>query len=89
MTLENDADAQALFKQAETIFNERDVKMMPLYAVHDSPGEGILDYAAVLGADAVLLGPPRRGAIHRTLSGDIVEEVARNLPESIPLLIHA
>ncbi len=63
--------------------------MMPIYVVHDSASEVILDYAALLGADAVIMGISRRNAFRRRLEGDVVREVARFIPESIPLIIHA
>jgi nucleotide-binding universal stress UspA family protein len=89
MTLASDKDAQAIFANARRMCDEANVPMVQLYAVHDSPAELILDHAATLGADAVLMGVSKRGALWKTLRGDVLQEVIEYLPESIPLLIHA
>jgi amino acid transporter/nucleotide-binding universal stress UspA family protein len=89
MTLGNDKEAQKVFADARKLCDAANVPMVPLYAVHDSPAELILDHAATLGADAVLMGVSQRGAVWKTLRGDVLQEVINYLPESIPLLIHA
>jgi amino acid transporter len=89
MTLERDKDAQKVFSDAEEIFKKAGVTVVPIYTVHDSVADVILDYAAVLGVDAVLMGFTGRSAISRVLAGDVIEEVTKFLPESIPLLIYA
>ncbi len=89
MTLSNDKEAKKIFEDARKLCDAAGVPMVPLYAVHDSPAELILDHAATLGADAVLMGVSQRGALWKTLRGDVLQEVINYLPESIPLLIHA
>lgn len=89
MTLANDQEAKKIFEDARKLCDAAGVPMVPLYAVHDSPAELILDHAATLGADAVLMGVSQRGALWKTLRGDVLQEVINYLPESIPLLIHA
>jgi amino acid transporter/nucleotide-binding universal stress UspA family protein len=89
MTLASDKDAQAIFANARRMCDTANVPMVQLYAVHDSPAELILDHAATLGVDAVLMGVSKRGALWKTLRGDVLQEVIEYLPESIPLLIHA
>jgi len=89
MTLANDKDAQRIFAEVKKECDAAGVPMVPLYAVHDSPAELILDHAATLGVDAVLMGVSKRGALWKTLRGDVLQEVITYLPQSIPLLIHA
>jgi amino acid transporter/nucleotide-binding universal stress UspA family protein len=89
MTLENDKEAQGVFEEARRICDKQDVPMVPLYAVYDSPAELILDQAATMGVDAVIMGVSKRGALWKTLKGDVLQEVVNYLPDSIPLLIHA
>jgi len=89
MTLANDKEAQTIFAEARKLCDAAGVPMVPLYAVHDSPAELILDHAATLGVDAVLMGVSQRGALWKTLKGDVLQEVINYLPQSIPLLIHA
>ena len=89
MTLANDPEAQQVFLEAKNTCEAAGVPMLPLYAVHDSAADLIVDHAATLGVDAVIMGVSRRGALWRTLRGDVIQEVVAHLPESIPLLIHA
>jgi amino acid transporter/nucleotide-binding universal stress UspA family protein len=89
MTLANDKEAQRVFSVAKELCDKAGVPMVKLYAVHDSPAELILDHAATLGVDAVLMGVSQRGALWKTLRGDVLQEVINYLPQSIPLLIHA
>ncbi len=64
------------------------VPVMPVYAVSESPAATILDLSATLGVDILMLGAPHRQSLVLLLKGDIVTEVARNLPENIQLVIH-
>jgi nucleotide-binding universal stress UspA family protein len=41
-----------------------------------------------LGVDILILGTPHRGAVVRLLKGNLVTEVAHNLPVNIQLLIY-
>jgi hypothetical protein len=36
----------------------------------------------------LMLGAPRRSAMARFLEGDVVAEVARDLPDNIQIIIH-
>lgn len=89
MTLENDPEARRIFDEARKIADDNGVPMVPIYMVHDSTAEMILDNAATMGVDAVLMGVSQRGALWNMLRGDILQEVIRFLPQNIPLLIHA
>jgi nucleotide-binding universal stress UspA family protein len=65
------------------------VTVLPVYAVSDNPAATILDITATLGVDMLMLGAPHRSALAKLLSGDVVTEVARNLPDNIQLIIHS
>jgi hypothetical protein len=41
------------------------------------------------GADMLLLGTTRRGALWKAMKGDVIQTVAEQLPESVGLVIHA
>jgi nucleotide-binding universal stress UspA family protein len=64
------------------------VNVVPVFAVSDSPAGTILDIAATLGVDFLMLGAPHRHSLVKLLQGDVVTEVAKNLPENIQLVIH-
>jgi nucleotide-binding universal stress UspA family protein len=89
MTLERDREALAILQEADNICNQAGVKLFPMYVVHDSPAEIILDYAATYGVDALVMGVSRRGPVWRTFHGDVMREVMQYLPENIPLIIHS
>ncbi|MBC8094537.1 MAG: amino acid permease [Akkermansiaceae bacterium] len=65
------------------------VTVIPLYTVSDNPAATIIDLAATLGIDVLMLGAPHRTALAKLLQGDVVTEVARQLPENIQLVIHS
>jgi amino acid transporter len=67
---------------------ENDVPVVPVYMVSENPAGTILDLAATLGVDILVLGTPHRSAVARLLKGNLVTEVAHNLPENIQLLIY-
>jgi len=64
------------------------VKVVPLYAVSDDPAITILDMAATIGVDILMLGASHRQTLAHLLRGNVVTEVAKNLPENIQLVIH-
>ena len=55
----------------------------------DGRPDAILDMAVTHGANMVLLGLTRRGALWKAIKGDVIQAVAEHLPEDIGLLIHA
>ena len=67
---------------------ENNVTIIPLYSVSDNPAATILDLSATLGIDILMLGTPHRHALIQLLKGNVVTEVARNLPENIRLIIY-
>ena len=68
---------------------ETGVCVQPIYAVSSDPAGTIVDIAATLGADCVLLGSSHREKLARLLKGNVIERVANQLPESIELIIHS
>lgn len=67
---------------------ENEVTVVPVYMVSENPAGTILDLAATLGVDMLILGSPHRSAVVRLLKGNVVTEVAHNLPENIQLVIY-
>ena len=65
------------------------VCVQPVYAESTDPAGTIVDVAATLGADIVMLGSSHRAAMARLLKGNVIERVASNLPENIELVIHS
>ncbi len=67
---------------------QNNVQVIPLYAVSEDPAATILDLSATLGIDLLILGSPHRNKLVSLLKGNVVTQVAHNLPESIQLLIY-
>jgi amino acid transporter len=89
MSLEEDDEARHAFMLAAAECRKEGVQMVPIYVTSPDVPYAILDFAATYNASAVLMGVSRQGALLRALKGDVLSEVADNLPEDIPLLIHA
>ena len=45
--------------------------------------------AVTHGVDTLILGATQRGALWHAMKGDVLQEVAKYLPERIDLVIHA
>jgi amino acid transporter/nucleotide-binding universal stress UspA family protein len=80
-----DEEAQAVFQAVRFIAG--DVEVVTIYAVSDDTAWTILDNAAIAGADMLILGQSRRGALTRMLRGNLLQQLAANLPEEIRLVI--
>jgi nucleotide-binding universal stress UspA family protein len=61
---------------------------MPVYVLAENPASTIMDVAATLGVDMLILGGTHRQSLVRLLKGNVVGQVARGLPENIQLVIH-
>jgi nucleotide-binding universal stress UspA family protein len=64
------------------------VAVVPVFMISDNPAGTILDMAATLGVDMLMLGSPHRRTLVSLLKGNIVTEVAAKLPDNIQLIIH-
>jgi len=82
---EDDAEAQELFHAVRGI--SQGVDVMTIYAVSNEPAWIILDNAALAGVDMLLLGHSRRNTLTRLLRGDLLNQIATNLPEETRLVI--
>lgn len=88
-TLEEDEPAKALFDRMREQAAAAGVPLRLLYGVSDDIPYAILDMAVTHGADLLLMGTTRRGALWKFMKGDVIQAVAEQLPEGIGLLIHA
>jgi amino acid transporter len=88
-TLAEDNQAQELFERVRKQAHEAGVPLRLLYGVARDIPDAILDMAVTHGADLLLLGTTRRGALWKAMKGDVIQTVAEQLPERVGLLIHA
>lgn len=89
MTLEEDQEAQRVFAGFDKTCKAGGVPMVPIYVVSRDVADTILDFAATYDVKALLMGVSRQGTLLRALKGDVLTRVADQLPQDIPLLIHA
>jgi len=67
---------------------EAGVCVFPVFTVSDDPAATIVDLAATLGVDILMVGSTNRNSLLSLLKGNVVTKVAKNLPENIQLIIH-
>ena len=83
------AIAAAIMSLLLKLGQEVGVDVLPVYAVSTNPAATILDLTATLGVDFLMLGASHRLSMVRLLKGNVIEEVAKGLPEDIQLIIHS
>ncbi|HEU5124365.1 MAG TPA: amino acid permease [Verrucomicrobiae bacterium] len=86
---QDDPQASTIMYGMLELGRSSNVTVIPLFTVSDDPAATIIDLAATLGIDVLMLGAPHRTALAKLLQGDVVTEVARHLPENIQLVIHS
>jgi nucleotide-binding universal stress UspA family protein len=86
---QNDRQAAEIMYGMFDLAQGTGVSVLPVYAISDNPAATILDITATLGVDMLMLGAPHRSAMTKLLRGDVVTEVASNLPDNIQLVIHS
>jgi amino acid transporter/nucleotide-binding universal stress UspA family protein len=84
----NDPEATAIFNAARGLGRERGVQVMPVYTTSDDPAPIILDLAATLGVEYLIMGGTHRSRIVNLLKGNVIGRVAHELPSNIRLLIY-
>src|SRR2546423_1135063 len=84
---QNDPEANAIMSLIMKLGAERDVCVIPVYAVSQDAASTIVDLAATMGVDYLVLGASQRTAMAKLLRGSVATNVAQQLPETIQLLI--
>ncbi len=86
---QDDTQATKIITHVLEMGRQNDVPVVPVYSVSEDPAATILDLSATLGVDFLMLGSSHRRALTSLLKGNVVHEVAKNLPENIQLIIHS
>jgi amino acid transporter/nucleotide-binding universal stress UspA family protein len=84
---QDDPEACAIMSLMLKLGVERNVSVLPVYAVSEDAATTILDLSATLGVDYLLIGASQRNALTHLLRGSVVTTVAEQLPDSIQLVI--
>jgi amino acid transporter/nucleotide-binding universal stress UspA family protein len=86
---QDDAHASKIMYSMIKLGQEIGVPVLPVFVVSDNPAATILDISATIGADVLMLGSSHRTRLVHLLKGNVITEVAKNLPENIQLVIHS
>ncbi len=84
---QDDPEANAIMSLMLKLGEERGVCVLPVYAVSENAAGTILDLAATMGVDYLIIGASQRTALTHLLRGSVVTSVAAQLPEDIRLVI--
>jgi len=84
---QDDAEANAIMSLMLKLGAERDICVLPVYAVSQDAAATIVDLSATMGIDFLVIGATQRTALANLLRGSVVTNVAQQLPDSIQLLI--
>src|SRR6266496_4921793 len=85
---QDDPEANAIMCSMRKLGSERDINVVPLYAVSQDAPTTIVDLAATMGMDFLVIGASQRPAMVKLLRGSVATNVAQQLPESIHLMIY-
>src|SRR5438445_998287 len=84
---QNDPEANAIMSLMMKLGTERNVCVIPVYAVSQDAAATIVDLSATMGVDYLVIGATQRTALANLLRGSVVTNVAQHLPDTIQLLI--
>ena len=84
---QEDPEANAIMSLMLKLGAERGISVLPVYAVSEDASMTILDLAATLGVDFLVIGASQRTGMTKLLRGSVATNVAQQLPESIHLVI--
>ena len=84
---QDDPEANAIMSLTCKLGSERDLNVVPLYAVSQDAAATIVDLAATMGVDFLIIGASQRTALAKLLRGSVATNVVQQLPDSIHLLI--
>ena len=85
---QDDPEANAIMSFMLKLGSERGVCVLPVYAVSEDASTTILDLSATLGVDFLMLGTSHRTTLASLLRGNVVTNIAAQLPDSIRLIIY-
>ena len=84
---QDDPEANAIMSLMLKLGADRDVCVVPVYAVSQDASATIVDLSATMGIDFLVIGATQRTALANLLRGSVATNVAQQLPDSIQLLI--
>lgn len=84
--LDDDRDAQEALGTIMVMGRDAGVPVIPIYVTSTEVPAEILDYTVTFGCDTLIMGKSRRSLFSRKVVGDVLGEVARQLPDEVSLI---
>jgi amino acid transporter/nucleotide-binding universal stress UspA family protein len=84
---QDDPEATAIMTMMMKLGAERDICVLPVYAVSEDAVATILDLSATMGVEYLIIGASQRTAMAKLLRGSVATNVAQQLPVTIRLII--
>src|SRR6184192_249207 len=85
---QDDPEANAIMSLMLKLGAERGISVVPVYAVSEDAATTILDLSATMGVDFLMLGTSHRLTLTNLLRGNVVTNIAAQLPDTIRLVIY-
>jgi amino acid transporter len=84
---EPSAEARAVLADATAWLGERGVAALPIWRLAHDAGDAIADAARQLGAETVVVGASRRGAVWQWLRGSVVARLVASASERMRIVV--
>jgi amino acid transporter/nucleotide-binding universal stress UspA family protein len=85
---QDDPAARAIMSTVMKEGQKHGLCVLPVYAVSEDAAATILDLAATMGVDYLIIGTSQRSTLQHLLGGSVVTKIAAQLPDTIRLLIY-
>jgi nucleotide-binding universal stress UspA family protein len=85
LTIDTDLAALRTFARFLELGHDHGVEVMPVYDTGPDAAEALAEAAAVHGADKVLIGTSRQGALYHFVKGHFQQRLEALLPPEIPV----
>ena len=87
--VEEDPGAQEALGTTAVLARQAGVPFFPIYVSGTDITAEILDYTVTYGCDTLIMGKSRRSTFARRITGDVVAQVAKHLPDNVALIMRS
>jgi nucleotide-binding universal stress UspA family protein/amino acid transporter len=84
--LESDREAVETLGTTAELARKAGVQFVPIYVSSPAIVDEILDYTVTFGCDTLVMGKSKRSTVSKAVAGDVISQIARQLPEGVSLL---
>jgi nucleotide-binding universal stress UspA family protein len=84
--LESDREAVQTLGTTAELARKAGVPFVPIYVSSPAIVDEILDYTVTFGCDTLVMGKSKRSTVSKAVAGDVISQIARQLPEGVSLL---